>query len=122
MPNVTILTSEFERQRLLVEFYEGQTFRSYDDAYYLFVKDTVYNENLDCFVSALEEWWQRNNGKHAQYQSALIDFMKKDLSVFIAINQLQVMLVPEWKSRPEICTSMKGNVLNSLIHNMMRDF
>ena len=131
MPNVTILMSEFETQRLPVEFYEGQTFRSYDDAYYLFVKDTVYNENVDCFVSALEEWWQRNNGKCS-------------ISDFILINQLQpckcfssctvfrnsftketlfqVMLVPEWKSRPEICTSMKGSVSNPLIRNMMHDF
>ena len=62
MPNVTLLMNEFEKRRLPVEFYEGQTFRSYDDAYYLFVKGTVYNENLDCFVSALEEWWQRHNG------------------------------------------------------------
>lgn len=81
MPNITILTSEFEKQRLLVEFYEGQTFRSYDDAYYLFVKDTVYNENLDCFVSALEEWWQRNNGNMLNISH---------LPVIISVNQLQV--------------------------------
>ena len=81
MPNVTILMNEFDKQHLPVEFYEGQTFRSYDDAYYIFVKDTVYNENLDCFVSALEEWWQRHNGSMLKYQSSISDFMKKDLAV-----------------------------------------
>ena len=34
----------------------------------------------------------------------------------------QVMRAPKWKSRPEICTLMKGSLSNPLMDNITHDF
>ncbi len=99
---------EFAKVGLSLKLYKGSTYRSYENAYTLFVKDTLYNEDVNCFTNALQEWWRE--------RKSTLDLISLKIYVTLscAVDQttypryLQATKMLRLKLLPGTCTSTKG--------------
>ena len=74
-PDAQLVTEQLSKQGINVTIYTGETYRTYTDAYSLFVKGAVYNGDVECFVEGLQGWWQRQES----YDGAMVEVISRDL-------------------------------------------